>query len=287
LIPTAPVSEIVVLSRQPGKLPFINTFLLIIKKKVLSNWSVALFFIGLLKTVRKESRLPKHIGIVACSPIGAELCYRTIWSEAHERMGGYMNPEITINSVSFKEYMTHFESGNWEAVAELMLTSSKKLASMGADFAICPDNTVHEAYDLVAPHSPIPWLSILEEVRNGAIYKGYTCLGILGTEYIMTSSLYQKKLNDAGISTKTPGDKDRKKVHDIVYKELANGIVSEYQRAYFNRVIKKFKDYGADAVVLGCTEIPLVIDPSDCPLPPLDSTRMLARAALRKALSEE
>lgn len=231
--------------------------------------------------------MSKHIGIVACSPIGAELCYRTIWTEAHNRMGGYMNPEISIHSVSFKEYTTLFESGNWEGVAELMLTSSKKLASAGADFAICPDNTVHEAYDLVAPCSPIPWLSILEEVRNGAIYKGYTCLGILGTEYIMTSPLYQKKLNDAGISTKIPGDKDREKIHDIVYNELANGVLTEYQRHYFNRVIKKLKDSGAEAVVLGCTEIPLVIDSSDCPLPTLDSTRMLARAALRKALSEE
>jgi aspartate racemase len=202
-------------------------------------------------------------------------------------MGGYINPEVSIHSVSFKEYMTLFESRNWEDVAELMLTSSKKLASVGADFVICPDNTVHEAYDLVAPRSPIPWLSILEEVRNGAIYKGYACLGILGTEYIMTSPLYQKKLNDAGILTEIPEEKDRKKVHDIVYNELANGIFTEYQRRYFNRVIKKLKDYGAEAVVLGCTEIPLVMDPSDCPLPTLDSTRMLARAALRKALSEE
>jgi aspartate racemase len=231
--------------------------------------------------------MTKHIGIVACSPVGAELCYRTIWSEAHKRMGGYANPEISIHSVSFKDYMTLFDSKNWEGVAELMLASSKKLASIGADFAICPDNTVHEAYDLVAPNSSIPWLSILEEVRNGAIYKGYTHLGILGTEYIMTSSLYQKKLNDAGISTRTPKEKDQKKVHEIIYNELANGIFNEYQRAYFNRVIKKFKNYGADAVVLGCTEIPLVIDPTDCPLPVLDSTRLLARAALRKALSEE
>ncbi|MEE8576237.1 MAG: amino acid racemase, partial [candidate division Zixibacteria bacterium] len=151
----------------------------------------------------------------------------------------------------------------------------------------CPDNTVHEAFDRVAPNSPIPWLSILEEVRNGAIYKGYTRLGILGTEYVMTSPLYQKKLNDRGIETLIPEEKDRKKVHDMVYNEMTNGIITENQRQYFNRLIKKFKNEGADAVVLGCTEIPLVVDPSDCPLPPLDSTRMLARAALRIALSDE
>ncbi|MEE9554781.1 MAG: amino acid racemase [candidate division Zixibacteria bacterium] len=231
--------------------------------------------------------MSKHIGIVACSPVGAELCYRTIWNEAHERMGKYENPEISMHSVSLKNYMTLFKEGKWDDVADMMLVSSKKLASIGADFAICPDNTVHEAYDLVAPKSPIPWLSILEEVRNGAIYKGYKCLGILGTEYIMTSPLYQKKLNDAGILTEIPRDKDRKKINDIVYNELANGIIDEYQGVYFNRVIKRFKNSGADAVVLGCTEIPLVIDPAECSLPVLDSTRMLARAALRKALSEE
>ncbi len=231
--------------------------------------------------------MSKHIGIVACSPVGAELCYRTIWTEAHQRMGAYTNPEISIHSISLSKYMTLFEAQKWEDVAELMLASSEKLAAAGADFAICPDNTVHEAFDLVAPKSPIPWLSILEEVRNGAIYKGYKCLGILGTEYIMTSPIYQKKLNDAGIETKIPNDKNRKKINELIYEELANGIFNEYQKMYFNKVIKKFKSYGAEAVVLGCTEIPLVIDPTDCPLPVLDSTRMLARAALRKALSEE
>lgn len=230
--------------------------------------------------------MSKHIGIVACSPVGAELCYRTIWSEAHYRMGGNMNPEVSIHSVSFSLYTTLFESRDWDGVAELMLASSDKLASVGAEMVICPDNTVHEAFDLVASRSPIPWLSILEEVRNGAIYNNYKCLGILGTEYIMTSPLYQKKLNDAGIATKIPRAKDRKKVHDVIYDELANGIFTEYQRHYFNRVIGQLKEAGAEAVVLGCTEIPLLIDPSNCPLPTLDSTRMLARAALDKALAE-
>jgi len=230
--------------------------------------------------------MSKHIGIVACSPIGAELCYRTIWKEAHDRMGDYKNPEISIHSISFKKYLELFEAKNWDGVAELMLESSKKLAAMGADFAICPDNTVHEAFDLVAPNATIPWLSILEEVGNAAIYKGYKSLGILGTEYIMTSPIYQKKLNNAGIETKVPEEKVRQKINNVVLDELANGIFAEQHRIYFNRVIKKFKSHGAEAVILGCTEIPMLLNPDDCALPLLDSTRMLARAALRKALSE-
>lgn len=231
--------------------------------------------------------MSKHIGIVACSPIGAELCFRTIWSEARKQMGKHENPEVTLHSISLKKYVSLFESGDWEGVADLMLSSAKRLASMGADFAICPDNTVHEAYDLVAPNSPIPWLSILEEVSMAAAHQGYSSVGILGTEYIMTSQLYQKKLNKAGVATKIPMEKHRKKINEMIYNELANGILTEYHRMYFNREIDKFKREGAEAVVLGCTEIPLVIDPTDCPLPTLDSTRLLGRAALKKALSDE
>ena len=231
--------------------------------------------------------MPKHIGIVACSPIGAELCYRSIWKEANKRMGKYVHPEISMNSISLREYINHFENKNFEAVAELMLASSKKLADMGADFAICPDNTVHEAYNIVAAKSPIPWLSILEEVRNSAIYLNYKSVGILGTEYIMTSPLYQQKFNDVNIETKIPADKDIKKINDIVYNDLADGKFIEAHRLYFNKIIKQIKDYKVEAVVLGCTEIPLLLNPDDCPLPLLDSTQLLAEATLRKALSEE
>ena len=230
--------------------------------------------------------MAKHIGIVACSPEGAALCYRTICDEAHKLMGRYKSPEISMHSISLDKYVKLFEAKKWDAVAELMLASSKKLASMGADFAICPDNTVHEAYDLVAPKSPIPWMSILEEVSKGAKNQGYKCVGILGTEYIMSSALYQKKLNDVGMKTKIPNEKDRKKINDIVYDELANGHFTEKNRVYFNQVIDKFAEAGAEAIVLGCTEIPMLVDPADCPLPTLDSTRILARAALNRALEE-
>lgn len=231
--------------------------------------------------------MPKHIGIVACSPEGAAFCYRTICEEAHKILGEYQNPEITIHSVSLKKYIDLIEARKWDKVAEMMLNSTKMLASMGADFAICPDNTIHEAYDLVAQKSPLPWLSILEEVSMGAKNQGYSYVGILGTEYIMTSPLYQKKLNNAGIKTKIPNEKDRYKIDKIVYDELANGIFTERHRVYFNEVISRFAESGVEAVILGCTEIPMLVDAEDCPLPTLDSTRILARAALKKALSEE
>jgi aspartate racemase len=231
--------------------------------------------------------MAKHIGIVACSPEGAALCYRTICKEAHKQMGKHMNPEVSIHSVSFDQYIGLFEARKWDDVAKLMLASSKKLASMGADFAICPDNTVHEAYDLVAPNSPIPWMSILEEVGKEAKNKGYDRVGILGTEYVMTSPLYQKKLHNAGIKTEIPDDDDRRKINKIVYNELANGVFTERHRAYFYHVIDRLKQDGVEAVILGCTEIPMLVTPYDCPLPTLDSTQILAQVALRRALAEE
>jgi aspartate racemase len=231
--------------------------------------------------------MPKHIGIVACSPVGAELCYRALWREAHRRMGDKKQPEITIHSVSLGKYMDHFKSKNWQGVADLMLESSKKLEAIGADFCICPDNTVHEAFDLVTPNSKLPWLSILEEVRNGAIYKNYKTLGILGTEYIMTSPLYQKKFNSVGIETKIPKEKDIKRINEIIFTELANGIFDERSRIFVTGIINQYKDYGADAIVLGGTELPLLIKRDESPLPLLDSTSMLAHAALRKALLED
>lgn len=230
--------------------------------------------------------MPKHIGIVACSPEGAALCYRTICYEAHSKMGEYVNPEISINSISLKTYVDLFEAQKWDDVAELLLTSSKKLASIGAEFIICPDNTVHEAYDRVAPNSPIPWLSLLEEVGIEAKRRGHEKVGILGTEYIMTSSLYQNKLIDAGIEVEIPNEKNRKMISKIVYNELANGLFTERSRVYFDEVVKKFKDNDADGVVLGCSEISLLIDKEECPLPTLDSTRILARVAFKRSIEE-
>lgn len=228
--------------------------------------------------------MPQHIGIVACSPEGAALCYRTICYEAHRKLGEYVNPEISINSISLKTYVDLFEAQKWDDVAELMLASAKKLASIGADFVLCPDNAVHEAFDLVAPNSPVPWLSLLEEVGIEAKRRGHEKVGILGTEYIMSSPLYHKKLNDAGLEIEIPNEKNRKMISKIVYDELANGLFTERSRMHFDEVVKKFKDNDADGVVLASSEISLLIDKEECPLPTLDSTRILARVAFKRSI---
>jgi len=228
--------------------------------------------------------MAKHIGIAACSAEGAALCYRTICAEAPQQMGEHTHPQITMHTHPLSDYMIGTRAGDWRQVAGLLLSSAHILAQAGADFAICPDNTVHQALDLVVPNSPIPWLHIAEVVAQEAESRGFGCLGVLGTKYLMTGPVYPDALAKFAISCRIPDQDDRERIDQIIFKELVYGVLRDESRSYFNQVIANLKQRACDAVVLGCTEIPLIVDPDDCPLPTLDSTRLLARAALRRAL---
>jgi aspartate racemase len=184
------------------------------------------------------------------------------------------------------EHMPHIRANDWEAVAKLLAASAQKVALAGADFAICPDNTYHQAFKYLIPQSPIPWLHIAGAVAEEAHRSGYVRLGILGTKYLTESSVYPEALEEFGIEREIPDEADREKINEIIFKELVNGIFPETSRLYFNEVAGKLKARGCDAVVLGCTEIPLIVRPDDTPLPTLDSTRLLARAAIKRALGQ-
>ncbi len=228
--------------------------------------------------------MTRHIGIVAGSAEGAALCYRTICLEAPAVMGEHNHPEITMNSVPLAEHMRHIRANDWETLAGILAASAHKVAQAGADFAICPDNTYHQAFKYVVPQSPIPWLHIAGAVAEEAHRSGYARLGILGTKYLMEGGVYPEALEGFRIESEIPDEADRETINEIILKELVNGIFPERSRLYFNEVAEKLKARGCDAVVLGCTEIPLIVRPDDTPLPTLDSTRLLARAALRRAL---
>ena len=228
--------------------------------------------------------MPQHIGIVACSAEGAALCYRTICDEAPVLMGPHMHPEISLHTHCLGEYMKPISRGDWQGVAELMLSSADKLAKSGADFLISPDNTIHHAFDLVVPHSPLPWLHIVDEVAVEAKARGFRKLAVTGTKYTMEGTVYQQKLPAAGFEYLVPEPDERARIDQIIMDELVNGIFTDESRTYLQQVIGRMSHQGCDAVVLGCTEIPLLIDDVASPLPTLDSTRILARAALKKAL---
>jgi aspartate racemase len=228
--------------------------------------------------------MPQHIGIVAGSAEGAALCYRTICLEGAELLGPHGHPEVSMHTHPLAAYMKCIYADDWAGVAELMLSSAEKLAKAGADFLICPDNTIHQVFDLVAHHSPRPWLHIAEEVANEARRCHHRRLGVLGTRYLMEGPVYPEKLEAAGLEHRIPGPKDREKINQIIFDELVNAQFLPRSLAYFTEVIRALGDEGCDAVVLGCTEIPLLVTLDSSPLPALDSTRLLARAALRKAV---
>jgi aspartate racemase len=225
-----------------------------------------------------------HIGIVACSTEGAALCYRTVSLEGAQMIGRHDHPEVSLHSFSLAEYMKSIDTGDWAGVAELMLRSAEKLAKAGADFFVCPDNTIHQAFDLVEHRSPRPWLHIAREVAAETKRRGYKRLAVLGTKYLMEGPVYREALKAAGIEHRVPSADQRERINQIIFDELVNGQFLPRSLAYHIEVIREFKDEGCDAVVLGCTEIPLLVMPEDSPLPPLDSTRLLARAAVRKAV---
>lgn len=226
-----------------------------------------------------------HIGIVACSAEGAALCYRTICVEGAALLGAHDHPEVSMHTHSLAEYMKCIDRGDWTAVGELMLSSANKLAAIGADFLICPDNTVHQALPYVEPRSPLPWLHIAELVAAHAAERGFHRLGLTGTRYLVESDTYPEKLAARGLEYVRPNHLEREEINRIIMDELVYGVFKPESVAYFQQVIRRMKDEGCDAVILGCTEIPLLMNDSNSPLPTLDSTRLLARAALRRAMT--
>ena len=229
--------------------------------------------------------MPQHIGIIACSAEGAALCYRTICLEGAELLGPHAHPQVSMHTHPLAEYMKFIDQNDWAGVAELMMSSAEKLARAGADFLICPDNTIHQAFEFVEHRAPRPWLHIAQEVASEAKRNHFHRLAVLGTKYLMEGPVYPQKLKAAGIDYKIPDAPQRERINQIIFDELVNAQFLPRSQAYFSEVIRGMKDDGCDAVVLGCTEIPLIVNADNSPLPPLDSTRLLARSALRKAVS--
>ena len=231
---------------------------------------------------------PRHIGILGCSAEGAALCYRDICLDAETLMGKHAHPEVTLHTIALAEYMLHLSpQEDWKGVAEIMLRSVAALQRAGADFVICPDNTIHAALPHVLPRSPLPWLHIAEEVGREARRRGFKKLGLTGTKFLVNSDVYPEKLAALGIGYLRPTDEQREEINAIIFEELVRGLHTPEALSYFQRVISDLKREGCDAVVLGCTEIPLVVNDEVSELPTLDSTRILARAALRQALDAD
>lgn len=231
--------------------------------------------------------VPRHIGIIGCSAEGAALCYRTICAEGAYLLGAHAHPEVSLHTSSLAGYVNCLERGDIRGVGELILDSASKLAAAGADFLICPDNTIHQAFSYVEPRSPLPWLHIADVVAAEAASRGYRQLGITGTRWLVDSDVYPQSLGRRDLQYLCPATAERDEISRIIMDELVSGQFRPESIGYLQAVIEGMQSVGCDAVVLGCTELPLVLDDSNSPLPVLDSTRLLARAALRRALRGE
>jgi len=228
--------------------------------------------------------MAEHIGIVACSAEGAALCYRSICQEGAELLGPHQHPEISLHSHSLGDYMKCIYRDDWRGVGELMLSSANKLAKIGAGFLICPDNTIHQALPYIEQRLPLKWLHIAEAVAAEAVERRFRRLGLTGTRYLVDSEVYPEKLKAHNLELVRPNPEERQEINRIIMDELVYGIFKPAAVAVFQRVMERMKEEGCDAVILGCTEIPLIMNDSNSPLPTLDSTRLLARAALRRAV---
>ena len=231
--------------------------------------------------------MTQHIGIVACSAEGAALCYRTVCAEGSALLGPHAHPEVSMHTPSFAEYVVYLDRGDYDGVGALMLASAQKLASIGADFLVCPDNTIHQALPHIESRSPLPWLHIADVVASEAAARGYHRLGLTGTRWLVDSDVYPAKLNARDMGCVRPSVPERDEMNRIIMDELVYGVFRTEGIEYFQGVIERLKAKGCDAVILGCTEIPLIMDDSNSPLPTLDSTRLLAKAAVRRAVNSD
>src|SRR5437868_975663 len=229
----------------------------------------------------------KHVGILAHSAEGATLCYRTMWMEGVRRLGAHRHPEITLTGVGMAEALDDWERGDLPALRALFIRDARKLAAAGADFFICPDNTAHIALEFPGEPFPIPCLHVGEVVADRAQRDGRRKVGILGTKWTMTGPVYPGAFGRRGIGWAIPDDPHRKTIDDIIFDELCLGIFTEESRDAYVRIIGKLAGQGCDAVALVCTEIPLLVTEDVSPLPILDSTRLLARAAVAVAVGDK
>ena len=228
----------------------------------------------------------KHFGILAHSAEGAALCLRTFCLEAEERLGEHMHPDVSLDCIAMGRAMPHWDAGDYRPIRDIHAKSAARLAKAGADFFACPDNTSHIALETDGPALALPGLHIGDVVAAEAARRGMKTVAILGTRYTMEGPVYPQALSARGIAARIPDADERRYVNHIIFDELVKGVFRDEARDGYRRIIERMKSEGCDGVALVCTEIPLLIAPEASPLPALDSTRLLARAALKVACGD-
>lgn len=224
----------------------------------------------------------RHVGIIGVSAEGAGLCFQTICSEAARLTKSLGHPEISMHELSSQLYFD--AQPDWDKVGALLLRSAEKLASMGAEFLIIPSNTMHFALDVLRKKSPIPVMSLIDETVKECVARTFKNVGVLGTKFTVAGGLYTAALTKAGIGIVTPTEAEQDRMNDIIFKEIVPGNTTAKTAPAVIDLIDSLKEKGADAVILACTELPIVVTDKNSPLPTIDTTRLLGKAAARHAM---
>jgi aspartate racemase len=227
-----------------------------------------------------------HIGILAHSADGAALCFLEMVRESARRLGEHHHPEITLSILPMASVLEAYDRNDLVTVRGQLARSVSRLADAGGDFFVCPDNTAHIALETDGTPLPLPGLHIAEIVAHRAKADGRRCVGLLGTRWTMTGPVYPRAFARAGLDMKVPSERDCGLVHQVIFDELCQGVIRDASRAEYVRIIDGLKRSGCDVVALSCTELPLIVTPDVSPLPTIDSTRLLARAAVAVACGE-
>jgi aspartate racemase len=230
--------------------------------------------------------VPKHIGIVAVSPEGAALCYREVFRRASALVGDAAAPVITVHNEPLHHYIAALERDDWHTIGELLTKSARVLAAAGAEFCITPDNVMQHGVHLAAGASPIPWLTMTELVAERVAADSRRVVGLIGTATVMFGSTYQTLLGLKGVKVMPPAAEDAQAINTIIFRELVHGQIVESSRRLFVDAVGRMKARGAEGVILGCSEAPLLIDASNSPLPTYDAVALLAEGAVRRAVGK-
>jgi aspartate racemase len=228
----------------------------------------------------------KRLGIVAHSAEGATLCFLTACREGQKLMGPHMHPEIIVSAIPMGLSMPGWESGDHRLVGRFLRRGVEQVAAAGADFFICPDNTAHIVLEQIADSLPIPGMHIADVVLREMAARRWRAAAVLGTKWTMTGTVYADALRRRGFNLLIPDELTRSRINHAIFEELCRGVFEPATTELFLRAIEEMGSRGADCVILGCTEIPLIVSDSNSPLPVLDSTRLLARYAVEEAVDD-
>ena len=225
----------------------------------------------------------QHIGIVAHSVPGSAQSFQAIAQHGERELGGHQHPDVSLDCIAMGRSMSAWEAGDYEAIRAILADSTARVARAGADFFMCPDNTAHLALERPGPDLALPGLHIAEVVARQAATAGHQTVGVLGTRWTMEAELYPRALAAHGLHSQTPHADDRELIQQITFEQLVNGVFTDSARERFVKIITSLVKSGCDAVALVCTEFPLLIPAEVSPLPMMDSTDLLAQAAVNVA----